>query len=127
MKIIYPQISKLSQLEIDADKDWGGHQITNLGMLQIVKDSTSVLEPLLELRTKTDAGYYLPIVSKKEDGSNVAIIRANRWGGLALSPLGRYSAGWSDLAALPIWRTSDMPWEIPLRRVMLINSIIFGG
>jgi len=127
MRIIYPQISKLSQLEIDADRDWGGHQITNLGMLQIVKDTTAYTDPLLELRIKTADGEQLPILARREDGTVEAIIRIDRWGDLELSPLRHISPGWRDLSPLSVWQTPDMYWDIPLRRMMLINSIIFGG
>ena len=127
MRIIYPQISKLSQLEIDADKDWNGRKVSNMGELEIKKDTADAKDGFLKLVIRSSAGSVTPVTFHNSDGSLQALIHSGRGGDIALSPNANFYPGHSELNALPKWYTPDMHWGIPLRRMMLINAVVFGG
>jgi hypothetical protein len=101
-------------------------EITVTGPLTIVRDTTSKTDGFIVLKRASSAGLFYPIVAQLEDGTIKAVIRMDYTGNMALSPGYQYYAAWSDLIPNPDFNTPEMRWSMPLRRMMLINSLIFS-
>jgi len=101
---------------------------TMTGALTIKRDATSKTDGSLVVQPATATGEYLPIVFQDEAGIVKAVIRGTRFGDIFLSPSGRRFIQFpgNDISGAVNWYPLGFPGPIRVRRVMMVESRLFG-
>jgi len=101
---------------------------TMTGALIIQRDVATPTDGFLRLRRKSAGGANMVITFERETGEVRAVIRTNSVGDLFLSPKRGYclNTPYSDVGAPPYWRIFDFPDRIIPRRLIMVESRLFG-
>jgi len=98
------------------------------GPLILAIDQTANTPGFLRLRRKSPAGRRMVISFEDTDGTAKALIRTDEYGNLVIggvSGTGIMLPG-SDLATNVTWRPYPFPASLNPRRVMMVESRLFG-
>jgi len=98
------------------------------GVLTLKRDTTTITDAFLKLQCKSSAGQQMPIGFYDEGGTLKVLIRADRWGNLLLNPYGGlvFYAPWGELGTPVYWRPYGWNTAIEPRRLMMVESRLFG-
>jgi len=101
---------------------------TMTGVLTIKRDASAWNDPHLKLQSVSAARIDLPIGFYDELGNLRAVVRGRRDGSLLID-VGAYRtiyAPWYSLGTPVFWRPYGFPDETEPRRVMMVESRLFG-
>jgi len=98
------------------------------GPLTIKRDTTNPLDPHLILQSNTAAGDRAPLAYKNYAGTIKGLILFYSSGTISISPDNPYDVNipWIDLGWPVNWRPYGFPAGIHPRRVMMVESRLFG-
>jgi len=99
------------------------------GVLTIKRDSTGPADPHLILQNATATAPNVTIGYMNEAGTLQAVVQFIRGGYIQLVPGPGYPlrAPWNTLGGIVHWRPFGFPMDLFPRRVMMVESEIFGG
>jgi len=102
---------------------------TMTGVLTIKRDAINAKDPHLKIQSKTSGGHNLPIGFYDEAGTLRALVRSSRTGWLSFDVSSNQPCymPWHVLGAPVYWLPYQFPSPITPRRVMMVESLIFGG
>jgi len=102
---------------------------TMTGPLTIKRDAASYTDPHLRLQNITSGAGHLPIGFYNEAGGLRALVRSHRLGWVSIEPTGGYTVYMpgTGLVTPVYWQPYGFPSALTPRRVMMVESMLFGG